>query len=363
MNRILSIFKKDITQVFRNRFIAVISFLVIFVWALFYYLMPAKVDEVFKLGFYLKLDAEAAQKLSMMMSREEIEKRLTEAGGEEGEAGLEIVWADSLDELQKLVEKNKVSAGVSFDLTGKRPDVILYVSSKTPVEVTEAGEVIAREIGYTLIGYQLPADFEETVIGPDMVGKQIPLRDRLRVTLISFVFILELYGLGNLLVEEIQRKTAMAVLATPVSLKEFIAAKALTGFLMAFSQGLLAALILRAFSQETWLALFLFLSLGSLMMVGLSFIVGAVSTDFMSMVMISLIPLIVLMFPAIVVMDPSLTSPILKAIPTYYIIEPINGVINYHFPLSDYYTGALFLLLFTVGFFVFGYFVLKRRLA
>jgi ABC-2 type transport system permease protein len=362
MSRILSIFKKDITQILRNRFVAVISFLVIFVWALFYYLMPAKVDEVFKLGFYLRVNAEVAQKLSMTISREEIEKRLTEAGGEESEGGLEIVWANSLDELKKLVEKNNVSAGVSFNLTKDQPDVVLYVSSKTPVEVTEAGEIVAREIGYTLIGYQIPADFEETVVGPDMVGKQIPLRDRLRVTLISFVFILELYGLGNLLVEEVQKKTALAVLATPVNLREFIAAKTITSVLMAFSQGLLAALILQAFSQETWLALLLFIFLGSFMMVGLAFIVGSVSSDFMSMVMISLIPFIILMFPAVVIMDPGLNSPILKVIPTYYLIEPINGVVNYHFPLSDYYVSALYLSLFTVGFFVFGYFVLRRRL-
>jgi ABC-type multidrug transport system fused ATPase/permease subunit len=359
MKRILSIIRKDLIQIFRNRFIAVISFLAIFLYALVYYLMPSKVDEVFKLGFYLKVDAQAAEQLRLAGGKKAIEKRLTE----DGEEGVKIVWADSLEELKRLVRENDVQAGVYLDLSSEKPNVVLYVSSKTPVEVSDAGEMIAREIGYTFLGFQLPVEYETTVIGPDMVGRQIPARDKARILFLSFVLLLELYGLGNLIVEEVQKKTAQAVLVTPVSLKEFISAKAATGILMAFFQGLLVAFLLNALSRETWLPVTIFLFLGASLIVGVAFLIGAVSRDFMSMVMISLIPFIILTFPAFVIIDPGLSSPIIKAIPTYYLLQPLDGILNYRFPFSNYYPSILYLLLFCFAFFILGFWTLKRRLA
>jgi ABC-type multidrug transport system permease subunit len=164
-------------------------------------------------------------------------------------------------------------------------------------------------------------------------------------------------------VEEVQKKTAQAVLVTPVSLKEFISAKAATGILMAFFQGLLVAFLLNALSRETWLPVTIFLFLGASLIVGVAFLIGAVSRDFMSMVMISLIPFIILTFPAFVIIDPGLSSPIIKAIPTYYLLQPLDGILNYRFPFSNYYPSILYLLLFCFAFFILGFWTLKRRLA
>lgn len=362
MNKIFPIIKKDMAQIFRNRFIAVISILLIVVFAIIYNLLPSKVDEVFKMGFHLEVGARAAEEYLLNEGREDIEKRLSEVGGEEAEGGLELVWADSRKGLAEMVEDDKVSLGVSIDISGQEPNVVLYVSSKAPAEITEAGEAISTEIGYALIGYQLPADFKATMVGPDMMGRQIPMRDKMRVMLLAFVLLLELYGLGNLLVEEIQRKTAEALLVTPVTLGDFISAKAITGILIAFSQGVLLALLLRALTAETWLAIVVFMLLGAAMTVGLAFIMGAISRDFISMIMISLIPFVVLTIPGIIVLSPGFDSPLIKAIPTYYLVEPLNGVLNYQMHLSEYLSSLLYLALFAVAFFVLGFVILKRKL-
>jgi len=248
-------------------------------------------------------------------------------------------------------------------VTGSEPDLALYVSSKTPQEISDAAEALAAEIGYALVGYRLPADFQATVIGPDMVGRQIPMRDRVRVILLAFVFLLELYSLGNLLMEEVQRKTALALLVTPVTLGDFVSAKAVTGILNTFFLGLLLALFLGAVTAQTWLAVLVLLFLGAAMMVGLAFIIGAVSRDFISMAMISLIPFVVLVVPGFLVLYPGFDSPVMKAIPTYWLIEPLNGVLNYHMGLSDYTAALIYLALFTVAFFILGFVILKRRLA
>jgi ABC-2 type transport system permease protein len=363
MNRIFAIVRKDLAQILRNRFVAVISVLFIVIYAVMYYLLPSDVDEVFKMGFYLEISEEAAAEFGLEGREDEIAARLSEAGKEEAEEGLELVWADSPEDLKRMVEDEEVSAGVSFVVSGQEPELVLYVSSKTPEEVTEAGEAISAEIGYALIGYQLPADFKATIIGPDMAGQQIPMKDRLRVILLAFVFLLELFSLGNLLMEEVQRKTAVALLVTPVTLRDFISAKAITGILNTFFLGFLLALLLGAISVDTWLAIVVLLFLGAAMMVGIAFIVGALSRDFISMAMISLIPFVVLIIPGFLVIYPGFDSPILKAIPTYWLLEPINGILNYGMRLSDYTMSLIYIILFTIGFFMLGFVILKRRLA
>lgn len=363
MSRIAAIVRKDLAQMLRNRFVAVISVLFIVVYALMYYLLPSDVEEVFKMGFHLEVSEEAAAGLGLEGGRDEIAARLGGAGGKEAEQGLELVWADSAQDLESLVEGGKVSAGLSLVVAGREPELVLYVSSETPEEVTEAGEALAAEIGYALIGYELPADFRATVIGPDMAGRQIPMKDRLRVILISFVLLLELFGLGNLLMEEVQKKTALALLVTPVTLRDFFAAKAATGILNTFFFGFLLSLLLGAISARTWLAIVVLLLLGAAMMVGVAFIVGALSKDFISMGMISIIPMVVLVIPGFLVMYPGFDSPILRAVPTYWLLTPINGILNYGMKLSDYAASIVYIVLFTAGFFALGSVILRRRLA
>ncbi|MGQ9474642.1 MAG: ABC transporter permease [Actinomycetota bacterium] len=163
--------------------------------------------------------------------------------------------------------------------------------------------------------------------------------------------------------EEIQHRTARAVLVTPVSHGEFIAAKALTGMLVAFGEGLLLALFLRALAASTWPAVLVFLVLGASLVVGFSFILGAVSRDFMSMAMISMVPFLLLMLPAFILLYPGFASPLLKAIPTYHPVEPLNGILNYGRGLSDYLVAVLVLCLFSSFFFWLGWYILRRRLS
>ncbi|MBC7252793.1 MAG: ABC transporter permease [Actinobacteria bacterium] len=404
ISRMAAMVGKDLGQVFRNRFMAVISVLLILLYALLYNLMPKQVEETFKLGLYLEggdravaegevetsgmgtgtgfpaPDAvEAAKEGEDLIASPENPgppggkavsapgvPGTAEPAPEEGTAGLgrgvELVEVRSLEELRGLVEREEVAAGLLLDLGAQPPRLELYVTSRAPEETAEAGEVLSREIAYSLLGHRLPVDFHAVVLGPDMAGRQIPLRDRLRVLILAFVFLLELYALGNLLVEEIQRRTAQAVLVTPVSHGEFIAAKALTGMVVAFGEGLLLALLLRALVASTWLAVLVFLVLGASLVVGFSFILGAVSRDFMSMAMISLVPFLLLMLPAFVLLYPGFTSPLLKAVPTYYLVEPLNGILNYGKGLSDYPFSIFALCLFSLFFFWLGWYILRRRL-
>ncbi|MDI6874526.1 ABC transporter permease [Candidatus Solincola sp.] len=407
--RITAIIRKDLGQVFRNRFMAVISLLLILLYALLYNLMPRQVEETFRLGLYLqggeRPAAEAgadtsetgtgksilaspagmgttktctppaspviASPANTVTAMEEMSGAYNPTGLEVTtleketagiEKGVEVVETDNLEDLRGLVEREEVGAGLFLDLGAQPPRLELYITSRAPEETAEAGEALAREIAYSLLGYRLPVDFRTVMVGPDMAGRQVPLRDKLRVLLLAFVFLLELYALGNLLVEEIQHRTAQAVLVTPVSHGEFIAAKALSGMVIAFAEGLLLAVLLRALTASTWPAILVFLVLGAGLVVGVSFILGAVSRDFMSMAMISMVPFLLLILPAFVLLYPGFTSPLLKAIPTWYLVEPLDGILNYGKGLSDYLPAVLILCLFSPFFFWLGWYILRRRL-
>lgn len=357
--RIGAIVAKDLGQVFRNRFMAVISLLLILLYALLYNLLPDRVEESFKMGLHLRGG--------------EVYVAEGDGGGGPGSAegfsvpsevgrGVELAEADSLYELRALVEREEVGAGLFLDLSGHPPRLELFLNARTPEEVAGAAETLAREIAYSLLGFRLPVDLRTVVVGADMAGSQTPLRDKLRVLLLAFVFLLELYGLGNLLVEEIQHRTAQAVLVTSVSHAEFIAAKALTGMAIAFTEGLLLAVLLQAVDASTWFPVLVFLFLGAVLVVGFSFILGAVSRDFMSMAMISIVPFLILMLPGFAILYPGFTSPLLKAVPTWHLVEPLSGVLNYGKGLPDYLPAVFCLCLFSLASFWLGWYVLRRRL-
>jgi ABC-2 type transport system permease protein len=343
VGRIFTIAKKDIVQIFSNKFIAVITFLAIFVYALIYFLLPTKVDESFKIGFHLENKTDA------------IEKTLSEA------EGIEIKWAGSQKALRQMIEAEEVETGFSIVFIEDTPTVKFFVSSRTPKEIREAGEIIGREIAYSLLGLTLPVEIEQKIVGVDKLGSQIPLRDKMRILFVITALVVEIYALANLLVEEVQRKTAFALLVTPVRLREFMSAKAIVGVLLAFTEGMIVALLMGVLTLSNLLAVSLLVFLGSILVTAIAFIIGSYSRDFLSMTVLGTLPLLVLMIPGIVLVAPATFSPLMNAIPTYHLVSALDGVVNYGTSFSQYSSQILYLAAFDVLFFIAGYAILKRK--
>ncbi len=345
MSRILSIVKKDVTQIFRNRFMAVITFLAIFIYATIFHVMPSKVEERYSMGFYLG------------KGREMVEKQISE------EEGVKIKWANSEKELKKLVEDEEVQAGLSFTLPEGKPKIVLYTSSQTPEEVREAGEVISREAAYNLLGYSFNVEFDEVVIGPDLMGKQIPERNKMRILFILFIPLVELYALANLISDEVRKKTVDALLVTPVSVSEFITAKGITGVSLTFFEGLLAAFLLNMISIDTILPFIIFILLAALLIVSIAFILGSLGRELISMIMYATVLMVVLIIPGLTLLIPGIYSSWIKFLPTYHVVFPLDGIVNYGFSFSGYLCNVVYIGLFDAVLLLTGFFVLRRRLS
>lgn len=345
MNRILSIVKKDVIQIFRNRFIAVITFLAILGYAIIFHIMPSKVEEAYSMGFYFE------------KGREVVEEQIS------GEEGLEVIWVDDEEELKKLVEDEDVQAGLSFTLSEGKPKIVLYTSTQTPEEIREASDVIAREAAYNLSGYPLNVEFDEVVIGPDLMGMQVPLRNKMRILFVVTILAVEVYALGNLISEEIRKKTADAILVTPVSVPEFMTAKVATGIFLTFFEGILAAFLLNIISVDTVIPFAVLLLLGAFFVVAVSFVLGTISRSFVGLIASGSLFTIIFMIPAFILIFPGGYSFWINAVPSYYLIIPLDGIVNYGYALSDYLPEMVYLGSFDLAILLLGLYVLRRRLA
>jgi hypothetical protein len=140
-------------------------------------------------------------------------------------------------------------------------------------------------------------------------------------------------------------------------------AKAFTGISLTFFEALLAAFLLNIISVDTILPLAIFILLAALLVVPLAFILGALGRDMLATIKYATVFLIVLIIPGFVLIFPGIYSSWINAIPTYYMVSPLDGIVNYGFALSNYLSDIVYLGLFDVVLFLIGFFVLRRRLA
>ncbi len=141
-----------------------------------------------------------------------------------------------------------------------------------------------------------------------------------------------------------------------------MSAKAIVGISLAFFEGLLAASLLKLINIETFFALIIFLLLGSILATSLAFMVGAVSRDFSSLMGWGMLAMLILIIPSTQLIFPAASSPWLKVIPTYHIVQALDGIVNYNLSFSQYIPQVIYISIFTFLFFLAGFFIFKRRL-
>lgn len=345
--RIKALISKDSSLYFRNRFIAVMTVLGVIVYIGFYFLMPKSVDETLEIGVYSPVDVPGFSRIA------------TE--------GLEFIPVDSDEILSEGVIAGNYTAGISFSadflqqlLSGKQPNITLYVASDVPQEIKDSITAIIRELTYQFAGQPLPVSINEQIIGDDMIGMQVPPRDRMRPMLAIFLILFETFGLANLIADELEKGTARALLVTPMSVNELFIGKGLFGIGLAFTQGVIFMAIVGGLSQQP-LIILLALLLGSIMTTAIGFFIGSMARDFMSVLAWGMIFFIVLVIPAFGVMFPGAVTGWIKFIPSYYLVEMVHNVASFNAGWGDIWTNIIILLAFSVVVFWIGILGIRRR--
>ena len=341
---------KDLTLFFRNRFISVITVLALVMFALIYFVMPSSVDETLEIGLYAPVVPPA---LELM---------------QQTDGGLEIAEAESEETLKEGVTEGEYIAGLVFPADimekfelGQPPDIKVYFASDMPNEIRGVVDTLVTEMAYLQTGQTLNIDWQAEILGRDMAGAQIPQRDRMRSLFAVFILMTETFGLAALISEEVEHRTAWALLVTPMSVKDLFTAKGILGTLLAFSQAVLLLAVVGGMNAQP-LIILIALLLGAVLVTGVAFLMASLGKDFLSVTAWGVPVMIILAIPAIGVMIPGALSGWIKAIPSYYLTDTIYQVSNFGAGWSDVWRNLLILVGINAAIVAIGIWALRRKL-
>ena len=338
-----ALLRKDVTLYFRNRFFAFITILALVFYILIYFLMPQTVDETLSVAVYSPSIPPIV--LNFLSDND-----------------LTIQPFDSEEALQAAITAGEYQVGIVLSsdfltsvISGQQTTLRAYFSSNTPVEINDALRTVLgnafNDLSYSLSGEPLNVTFEEEVLGPDMVGQQIPMRDRMLPLFATFVLLVETMGLGSLISEEIEQKTFQAVLITPARVIDVFTSKGFLGVGLALVQAVaLMALTNTLFANVPLLLVTLLL--GAILVTGLAFLIASAARDIMAVLGWGILALLVLSLPSFGVIFPGTVSDWVRAIPSFYLVDTVHRVVNFGAGWSA--VGSNLLVLLAVSVFVLG---------
>jgi len=348
-----TIILKDLTLYFRNRFFAPITIAAVILYAVIYLLMPSTVDEDLTLAVYAPTIPDAF---------------IQYLGGDD----INVAPMESDAALQEAVINSEYIAGIVLTgdvvnsiANGEATTVRVYFASDAPQEIINALRTVLKlafnEMSYTLNGNPLRLEFREEIVGPDMTGQQLTVRNRLLPLLAVMLLVMEMMGLGNLIAEEITAGTLRALLITPLNIAGLFTGKAIVGILLAFVQASLLMAITGNLKWEPILVLTTLL-LGALVVTGLAFLIASFSRGLLGVMAWSLLVIILMLIPSYGVVFPGVTTSWAQLIPSYYMFDTIHQVVNFGASWGAVGTNLIILLVMGMVFMGVGVFVMERKL-
>jgi hypothetical protein len=311
-----ALLKKDTALFLSNRFYMLMTIVGLVFYIGMYFILPQTVDETLKLAAYAPVPPPAFAQLT-------------------DESGMEIKLFDTEDALKQAVLEGEYTAGIALPAdimavwaSGGQPTIAIYYPSSSPTEVADAIAALVKELAYAQTGQALAFNVNAEVLGPDMLGSPVPLRDRMVPMMAIFILLLEIMSLASLITVEIEQGTARALLATPMGIGDLFTAKGILGGVLAMAQVIIFMLLVGGFSHQPLLMLVTLLA-GSLFAIGTGFLVASLARDVMAVTGISLVIFVVLAIPGFGSLIPGMLSGWAKAIPSYYLTDTINRIANY----------------------------------
>lgn len=341
---------KDLALFFRNRFFAFTTVAALIAYIVIYFVMPAEVDETLRVGFLVdQLPPEFTQQLA--------------------DEGLEVYYAESVADLKDAVLDAEITAGFAFPpdfitllANQDNPEVEVFFPADLPQEAKDIYVLLLKELAFMLVGQPLNIEVSEEILGEDLVGQQIPLRDRMLPMIAVFILIFETLGLANLMSGEIEARTLQALLITPLKVRELFFGKGVTGVGMAFSQAFILVAITGGLSNQPVIIL-VALFLGALLATGIGFLLASTGGDLMGILAWGILVILVLIMPAMGIIFPGTITNWVKLIPSYYLVDTLNRAFNYGVSYQLALTNLSILLVVDVIILWLGIGALRRKMA
>jgi ABC-2 type transport system permease protein len=321
---------KDFSLFFRNRFYAAVTALGIITYTIIYFILPSSVNENLELGLYAPVLPPAFELIQ--------------------QEGITIKAFDSEGMLVEAVAEGEYAAGIALPAdimekfaSGQKPQITLYFLADAASAVQDAIEVMIRELAYLQTGQPLAIDISAQILGPDKLGEQIPIRDRMRPLLAVLIIMFETMGLASLISEEVEHGTARALLVTPMTVTDLFLAKGIMGVGLAFGQAVFFMAIVGGLENQPLIILTALL-LGGVLATGAGFLVASLAKDMMSVMAWGAPTIIILGIPAFGILLPGIVSNWVKVIPSFYLVDTVHRVANFGAGWGDIWSNLLILL-------------------
>lgn len=315
---IRAILRKDLIAFSRDRFYVFITLLGLVAFVAMYWLLPSSIDETIRLGIY---ESDVDNVIAPIAS---INTEALVVTTYESPSALRDAVAGGFDGIAAGIS---FPAGFSQSVAEGGAVVELLVPTGVPAEYLPLMEGIAAQVAYVAAGEMPPFDLttRTVVLGTDRAGNQVSMQEQMRPLLAFFVLLMETFALASLVSIEVQLRTVTAVLVTPARPRDFLAAKAVLGTLLALFEVLILMAFIRGFVGDIPV-LMAALFLGALLVTGVGLLAGSFGRDFMGVMFLSLGLMIPLMIPAVGALFPGSVATWIKILPTYGLVEAIVGV-------------------------------------
>jgi ABC-2 type transport system permease protein len=316
---VAAIARKDIVDAVRNRYLLIALLTPLLVAILFRVLLPGDGGTVLSIVVY---DPSSSRLISELRASPRIK----------------LVDVPSAQDASKDLEKTGAVGGVAvpanFDAdvaAGKQPELIVYINNrKNPIERATFRQLLEQRVA-SLLKQPPPARLTwiDVPTEPDAPRSILSLNQIMMPLLLLMAF-----GMSGalvvplLLVEEKEKRTLDFLLTSPASLKEIIAAKALTGVVYSLLiAGILLAINYR--QVRNWPLTMLTMFLGMFFVVAIGLFIGSLLQNTMQVNTWAGIALFAILTPGF----PSLSSSnafetAMRLIPTYYFVEALKGSLS-----------------------------------
>jgi ABC-type multidrug transport system permease subunit len=340
--------KKDLALFLANRFYLLMTVVGLVFYVAAYFVLPRTVNESLSLAMYAPTIPPSFQQLTQ-------------------QPGTSIKLFDTEDDMLQAILKGNYQAGIALPpdiltvwANGGRPKITVFYQAGSPPEVADAITALVKELSYAQTGQALTAEVTEQTLGPDRLGTQVALRDRMRPLLAVFILLLEIMSLASLITVEIEQGTARALLVTPMRTAELYAAKAILGVGLALVQALVFMGMVGGFNHQPLIILLTFL-IGSVLVVGTGFLMAALAKDVTAVTGWGVLVFVILTIPGLGSLIPGLLSGWAKVIPSFFLTDTVMRVTNYGAGWGEVAGNLAILAAISAALVALGLVTLKRR--
>jgi ABC-2 type transport system permease protein len=378
-----SIVKKDLTEYSRDRLWMFLTLLVLVFMVIVFWVLPDRVDESIPVGISglgnptvlsgLESAEEEGLRLVAFDSAGDLRSVVAgEADAWQTDGGLVVISHTSEMKKPEGAEKANVDMGLAFPsdflaltAAGNHTTVEVFVDAQVPEELKSSMSSLVKELAFTVAGSPLPvrtSSPEEvyTVLGTDRVGNQVTPRESFRPLLVFLVLLMEMFGMSSLIAREVQTKTVTALLVTPATTGDVLAAKGIAGAVLGLGQAVILLAAIDVMGNEPLLIVTLML-LGAVMVSGTAMVAGSLGRDFLANLFYGVMFMVPLMIPTFTVLFPGTASGWIKVLPSYPLVQGLVKVATYGEGWAEALPDVGALAAWCVALFVLGWFVLKRK--